>query len=513
MGNKSNTHLMKVVIITFGLLFASVVAQNDCLNPLLTRSDVIARFGGSANILNVSRNASSLPICPNLNNKAVCVSDEGFFQLKSWALKLKLDFETAGQLRTLNRYKGIITSKNITSDTCFKKQIAYNLYLAAVASFAASGAARPWNFSAYKANFTVRWADFKGTKLGRVTQTAVVNTTANSSNTANATTNTTTTTTTTTSSNSTAASNTTASSNSTNTTSTTNQTAPQAVKEENNYLKSAINYAKDHLKRFIQAKANCAKDVFKHIIAASCLAASANYNTSVTGNANSFKLKLSKKTCLAFQKNCLPYFDAANAIELAYSQLTYCNNAVATKILEGFEETNVTKANQLLNDVYNGWLNDYNIQSQFAANKTVRAPSCTNTQSNASDCNFICQRVINATGANLNLVQTLDVTSNNPSRLLQDSSIDTTDDGFDSLNEAIGIDATVAGDDAAPSIAEVVAADSSTTVNTTVTGGSTNVTSNTSLATSTGTNGDTNNKNNAVVIIPTLIAALFAAFF
>eukprot|EP01017_Pseudomicrothorax_dubius_P034429 TRINITY_DN4716_c0_g1_i1.p1 TRINITY_DN4716_c0_g1~~TRINITY_DN4716_c0_g1_i1.p1 ORF type:complete len:415 (+),score=98.77 TRINITY_DN4716_c0_g1_i1:68-1312(+) len=374
--------LMKALIITLGLLFALVAAQDDCKNPLLGRDEVKARFGADT-ILTTPRDASNLPICQNLNTKKVCVSDAGFTNLKTWFDNLKSNFQAEGQARTSNRYKGLVAAKDLLSDACMKKYIAYGLFTSAIMVSRLTGAKQPWDFGNFQTKFNAEWKNYTS--------------------------------------------------------------GNKKENDDEKFSKAALGDAKGNVKKLATSKAQCAKGIFQHIIATSCLAASASYNTVVLGTSSSPKLKLSKKVCGTHTNQCIKYFDAVNAVETSFKVNAICTSTFAERVVSGFEATDNKTRDDTLNAVYTDWAKTENTTKSDTV-KNVSPPNCREGKSTASDCNFVCQRILNATGANLTLIQSLDTSSSN-SRLLQDSSIDTSSDtGFNPDEQAVGADATIAAD-------------------------------------------------------------------
>jgi hypothetical protein len=142
----------------------------------------------------------------------------------------------------------------------------------------------------------------------------------------------------------------------------------------------------------------------KHYYYSTCLAASANYSTNgvVTGTSASPQVLVSPNACSAYQSRCVNYFtysNQLNTIKVMIDNLRSPFSAALYVIMTTI--TNTTALNAALNNLTQSALPALNSGAAVSAN-APNAPwtpiKCNSSNTGASDCNYICTNVVNATG-------------------------------------------------------------------------------------------------------------------
>lgn len=195
-----------------------------------------------------------------------------------------------------------------------------------------------------------------------------------------------------------------------------NATITQAWKELASYQRKAV-----------QAKATCARSVFKHLLLVSCLAVDANYQKSVTGTSSAPIVKVKKAACATFQTACKGYFASANLFNGFSAYALTCADPTAKRVTELLKGSYSDAVNTELTNLLK---NAFSSTATTSPTKKFKGTRCSAETSTASDCDFICTNVITATGFKANAFHLLDTTSNDR-RVLATSQMSLEDDGVD----------------------------------------------------------------------------------
>jgi hypothetical protein len=383
-----------LVILSIGAILLS--AAIDCNNPLLKRTEVVARFGGSANILSTAAVASAdIPVCAFLKGKQTCVSTAGYTALAASFETAKEDLVAAGAAKNKARFGNLASQLDMDTDTCTENIV--GLILVATASLGGDLGSGLGSVSG-SASVTIDWASIQPQLKAAL---------------------------------------------------------PQVKGSIQAEMGVDVDVSKVEAARanVTAAKAACAKHLMQLWLYATCEASDADYAAKVQGTTESPILKVKTGYCAEAAADCKAYITNMKLIGENSIWLSLCSLDIAQEAGELLFHTDYSASvGTRLNEISAGL--SANASSNPLAQlmgdgegpSPVGAKLNCNANSNANDCNFVCDAVVNATGYNANRFNDLDPSA---ARLLQSGSFQESNDaGVDSISTTMASEDTTVAQEA-----------------------------------------------------------------
>jgi hypothetical protein len=376
--------MVKTLATLFVVLCAisSVLAQNDCNNPLLGRSEIISRYGGSANILTTPTAApASLPICKYLAGNNTCVNSAGYTAFASALSTAKQSLVNGGQAKDGGRFGNISGILNSNPTNCYYNYAAFVSFvmMSAFGGITANGTA--------SANTTINYQS-----IVQAIQASVQGTSSNSS-----------------------------------------------------AMTTAISELSNIVQNFSAGKAKCAKHLIEVYVYSTCLAGTPGYSNKVQGTTSSPIVRVKQGYCASIAGDCASYISGIKILAEANMMASLCSNSVVQQVGNLILNTAYSSSvNTQLNQIWQNMQTSgsstasllaaaTNTNTAVSATAFGASSACESSVSSASACNFVCESVLNATGYKANAFNDVDPSEN--SRLLQSSSfVEVNDPTLDSPN-------------------------------------------------------------------------------
>eukprot|EP01017_Pseudomicrothorax_dubius_P007938 TRINITY_DN12557_c0_g1_i2.p1 TRINITY_DN12557_c0_g1~~TRINITY_DN12557_c0_g1_i2.p1 ORF type:complete len:416 (+),score=83.60 TRINITY_DN12557_c0_g1_i2:65-1312(+) len=374
-GEREKGSMRRIGLSVLSLLILAVAVAEDCQNPLLQRVEVFTRFGLS-NVLHGPKDAGVNPICRNLQGQKVCVNDEGYLALRIWLEDYKNEILKTDSLG--GHLKNLsVQASEMNLDDCIDRYISFIIFATHSLTFSYLGAPKPWNFDAAANQYEEQRAKLFNTNVS------------------------------------------------------------EAIRNELEKFRKPLKGVGAYTARITETKEKCAKSLFQHLVAVSCLASSANYKSVVSGTPEKPKVKISRKTCAAHRENCREFFETLEQVEISTSMVNVCKNKVAVSVQEAMKSTEKSLRNSKLMKI----IEEHGVSIMNQTSKGT-------LQVEMLKRDITCDYFLNATSAHLHRLQSLATRQMkeiiNPAQLKMESSLELTtgDDGLDMSTDAIPTNVT-----------------------------------------------------------------------
>jgi hypothetical protein len=354
---------MKLLVL-LALLAVSFAA--DCNNPLLADATVKSNVGATNIATSVQTAGASLPICKWLEGKSVCASS--YDTLSSSIQTSKDNLKAATSARNEARWGGIDT--NVDIESCAETAVYVESFVAFSILSGGLNSSASISYNGLGATIKAQWD-------------AVVNT--------------------------------------------------DQYKAEIALAQQEADQIDTYTSDYISGKANCSAQLFAWQIYVNCLATDADYSSKLSGTGSNVDIFVKSGTCDHYKSECLGYFDAAGKLAGIAGFGAICSSSLFDDITSDLQADWSDSINTELNGYWTQLKNDpellgaagsfgggdgFSGESTYDANAFVGL-SCSESNSNGFDCDFICNDVLrnDGKGFNTNAYLNLDGSINNRRRL------------------------------------------------------------------------------------------------